>query len=42
MGVDVWIHVFLTLALIVDEWSTSFPSPFITGERIPGTLWIGD
>jgi hypothetical protein len=35
-GVDVQIHVFLTLALVGGEWSALPP-----GERAPGTHWIG-
>jgi hypothetical protein len=35
--VDVYIHVFLILALVVGEWSA--PSP---GERALGIHWIGD
>jgi hypothetical protein len=40
-GVDVWIHVFLTSALVGGEWSASRPGRFIPGERAPGTHWIG-
>jgi hypothetical protein len=40
-GVDVWIHVFLTSALVGGEWSASHPGRFIPGERAPGTHWIG-
>jgi hypothetical protein len=40
-GVDVWIHIFLTSALAVGEWSASRPCRFTTGERAPGTHWIG-
>jgi hypothetical protein len=36
MGVDVLIHIFLTSALVVGEWSTSRPGRFT-----PGTHWIG-
>jgi hypothetical protein len=35
-GVDVYIHIFLTLALAGGEWSASRP-----GERAPGIHWIG-
>jgi hypothetical protein len=38
---DVWIHVFLTSALAVGEWSTSHLGPFSPGERAPGTHWLG-
>jgi hypothetical protein len=41
MGVDVWIHIFLTYALVGGEWSTSRPGRFTPGERVPGTHWIG-
>jgi hypothetical protein len=39
-GVDVWIHVFLTSAL-VGEWSASLPGLFTPWERAPGTHLIG-
>jgi hypothetical protein len=40
-GVDVWIHVFLTSALVGGEWTTSRPGRFTPGERAPSTHWIG-
>jgi hypothetical protein len=40
-GVDVWIHIFFTLALVGGEWSNSRPGRFTPGERAPGTHWIG-
>jgi hypothetical protein len=40
-GVDVYIHIFLTLALVGGEWSASRPSLFTPGERTLGTRWIG-
>jgi hypothetical protein len=40
-GVDVWIHISLTSALVGGEWSTSCPGHFTPGERAPSTLWIG-
>jgi hypothetical protein len=40
-GVDVWVHVFLTSALVRDEWSPSRPGRFTPGERAPGYHWIG-
>jgi hypothetical protein len=40
-GVDLKIHTFLTLALVGGEWSPSHPGHFISGERDPGTHWIG-
>jgi hypothetical protein len=40
-GVDVYIHIFLTLALVGGEWPASCPSPFTAGERAPCTHWIG-
>jgi hypothetical protein len=39
--VDVYVHIFLTLALSGDEWSGSRPVRFTPGERAAGTLWIG-
>jgi hypothetical protein len=41
MGVDVWIHIFLTSALDGGEWSTSRPGRFTPEERAPGTHRIG-
>jgi hypothetical protein len=40
-GVDVYIHAFLTLALVGDEWSASRPSRFTSEETATGTLRIG-
>jgi hypothetical protein len=44
-GVDVWIHVFLTSALVGGEWSASSPCCITPGERAPGTHlkggWVG-
>jgi hypothetical protein len=40
-GVDVLIHIFLTWALVVVEWSASHPGRFIPREVVPGTHWIG-
>jgi hypothetical protein len=40
-GGDVYIHVFLTSALVGGEWSASRPSRFTPGEIAPGTRWIG-
>jgi hypothetical protein len=34
-------HIFLTMALVGGERSTSSPGRFIPGERAPGTHWIG-
>jgi hypothetical protein len=34
-GVNVWIHIFLTLVLVGGEWSASRPSRFTPGERAP-------
>jgi hypothetical protein len=39
--VDVYIHIFLTLALTGGEWSASCPCRFTPGERAPGTHLIG-
>jgi hypothetical protein len=38
---DVYIHVFLTSALVGGEWSALRPGRFTPGERFPGTYWIG-
>jgi hypothetical protein len=40
-GVDAYIHIFLTSALVGGEWSTSRPGRFTPGERAPGTHLIG-
>jgi hypothetical protein len=40
-GVDVYTHVFLTLALVGVEWSVSRLDRFTPGERAPCTHWIG-
>jgi hypothetical protein len=40
-GVDVYIHIFLTSALLGSEWSASRPCRFTPGTRVPGTHWIG-
>jgi hypothetical protein len=40
-GVDVYIHVFLTSALVGGELSTSRLGRFTPGERAPGTHWLG-
>jgi hypothetical protein len=40
-GVDVYIHIFLTLALTGGEWSASGPCRFTPRERAPCTHWIG-
>jgi hypothetical protein len=34
-GVDAYIHVFSTLALIGGEWSASRPSRFTPGKELP-------
>jgi hypothetical protein len=39
-GVDVYIHIFLTSALVRGEWSASHPGRFTPEERAPGTHWI--
>jgi hypothetical protein len=39
-GMDVWIHVLVTSALVAGEWSASRPCRFTPGERVPGTHWI--
>jgi hypothetical protein len=40
-GVDVEIHVFLTLALVGGEYSASRSGHFTPREKVPGTRWIG-
>jgi hypothetical protein len=40
-GVDCRSTFFLTSALVGDEWSASCPGRFTSGERGPGTHWIG-
>jgi hypothetical protein len=35
------VPLFLTSALDGGEWSASHPCHFTTGERAPGTHWIG-
>jgi hypothetical protein len=40
-GVEVSIHVFLTLALYACEWSASRPCRFPPKEIVPGSPWIG-
>jgi hypothetical protein len=39
-GVDVYIQIFLTSALVGGEWSVSRPGRFTPGERAPDTHWI--
>jgi hypothetical protein len=41
VGVDRYIHIFLTLALARGEWSASRPGRFTPEETAPGTHWIG-
>jgi hypothetical protein len=40
-GVDVYIHIFLTSALVGGEWSASRSVRLTNGERTPGIHWIG-
>jgi hypothetical protein len=40
-GVELWIHVFLTLAADGGERSASQPGCFISGEKAFSTDWIG-
>jgi hypothetical protein len=40
-GVEVYIHIFLTLALVGGEWSASCPCHFTPRESGPRTHWIG-
>jgi len=39
--VEVYLHVFLTLALDGEEWSASRPGRFIPRGKNVGTHWIG-
>jgi hypothetical protein len=39
--VNVYIHIFLTSALVRGEWSPSRPCRFAPEERTPGTYWVG-
>jgi hypothetical protein len=39
-GVDVLIHIFLTLALAGGEWSASIPGRATPKERAPRTLIV--
>jgi hypothetical protein len=40
-GVDLYIHIFLTSALVGGEWSASRPCCFTPRERTLGIHWIG-
>jgi hypothetical protein len=40
-GVDVYIHISLTSALVGGEWSASRCGRFTLQEKVPGTHWIG-
>jgi hypothetical protein len=40
-GVDVYIQVFLTSALVGGVWSASRPGRYTHGKRNSGTHWIG-
>jgi hypothetical protein len=40
-GVNVWIQIFLTSALVGSEWLDSRHYSFTPGERAPGTHFIG-
>jgi hypothetical protein len=42
VGVDVYIHIFLTSVLVGGESSAPRSGHFTLGERAPGTRWIGD
>jgi hypothetical protein len=42
VGVDVYIHIFLTSALVGGDWSTSRPSRFTPRGGAPGTHSIGE
>jgi hypothetical protein len=40
-GLDVYIHVFLTSALVGGEWSASHPGRFTAEEKASDAHWIG-
>jgi hypothetical protein len=40
-GMDVYIHIFLTSALVGGEWSASRTGLFIPRETTTGNHWIG-
>jgi hypothetical protein len=40
-GVDIYLQVSLPSALVRGEWSTTSPCNFTSGEKAPGTYWIG-
>jgi hypothetical protein len=40
VGVDVYIHIFLTSALVGGEWSASRSGRFTPEESVPGAHWI--
>jgi hypothetical protein len=39
--VHVYIHIFLTSALVGGEWSASRPGHFTSRNNAPSTQWIG-
>jgi hypothetical protein len=39
-GVDIYIHIFLTSAVVGGEWSTSHPGRFIPGKELSLTHYI--
>jgi hypothetical protein len=40
-GVDVYIHIFLTSAVVGAEWLISRPCRFTPAKMAPGIHWIG-
>jgi hypothetical protein len=40
-GVDVFIHVFFTSAVVGSDWSASRLCRFTPEKRAPGTHWVG-
>jgi hypothetical protein len=40
-GVDIYIHIFFTSALVGDEWPPLRSYRFTPGERAPGSHFIG-
>jgi hypothetical protein len=41
VGVEVWIHIFLTSALGAGEWLISYPGHVTPWKRASSTRWIG-
>jgi hypothetical protein len=41
VDIYIYIHIFLTSALVGGKWSASRPGCFTPAERAPGTHWLG-